>query len=80
MIEGTTEVGVIVTRVPEGDRIIDYLISGGVDINLFTIDSSGALSFNVAPDFEDADHSCGICNRGDRSQRWDYSQQDSCKD
>ena len=35
---------------------MDYRISGGVDMDLFTIDSSGALSFNAPPDFEDAEH------------------------
>ena len=55
--EGTTEVGVIEARAQEGDSIMDYMISGGVDNSLFMLDSSsGTLSFNVAPDFEDVSH------------------------
>ena len=56
--EGTTEVGVIEVQDPdEGENISAYRISGGADINLFTLDSSsGALSFIEAPDFEDDRH------------------------
>ena len=54
--EGTTEVGVIDVRVQAGDSIMDYMISGGVDMDLFTIDADRMISFNVAPDFEDINH------------------------
>jgi len=40
-------------------QLISYQISGGVDQSLFMVDSSGAVSFVAAPDFEspqDANH------------------------
>jgi VCBS repeat-containing protein len=50
--ENTTAVITVTSTDPESDTIA-YSISGGVDAAFFTINSStGALTFNAAPDFE----------------------------
>ncbi|HEX7151336.1 MAG TPA: cadherin domain-containing protein [Thermoanaerobaculia bacterium] len=50
--ENTTAVTTVTTTDPEGNTIT-YSITGGADAALFSIDSStGALTFNAAPDYE----------------------------
>ncbi|MDX1430905.1 MAG: cadherin-like domain-containing protein, partial [Gammaproteobacteria bacterium] len=50
--ENTTAVTTVTATDPDPD-VLDFQITGGADMGLFSIDSvSGALSFDTAPDFE----------------------------
>ncbi|MDJ0697010.1 cadherin domain-containing protein [Mastigocoleus sp. MO_188.B34] len=59
--ENTTNVGTITVEDPDGDDLT-FSISGGVDQELFSINNSGELTFNNAPDFENATDSDGDNN------------------
>ncbi len=51
--ENQTAVTTVTATDPDAGATLTYLISGGADSNLFTIDSlTGVLSFSTAPDFE----------------------------
>ena len=51
--EGTTDVLTVTAVDPDTDAVITYSISGGADSSKFNIDqTSGALVFKTAPDFE----------------------------
>ena len=53
--EGTTDVLTVMANDPDAGAVIRYSISGGADRGLFTIgETSGALTFTTAPDFEGA--------------------------
>lgn len=57
--ENTTAVGTMTASDADGDDLT-FSITGGADADLFDIDAdTGALSFAVAPDFEDPDHDPG---------------------
>ena len=60
--ENVTEVITVTANDPDGD-IPSYSISGGNDSSLFSINSTtGALSFNTAPDYENPNDSNGDNN------------------
>ena len=50
--ENQAAVGVVAAVDDDGDRVRGYSISGGADRARFVIDSSGALRFVAAPDYE----------------------------
>ena len=52
--ENTTTVGTVAaTDADEADSITGYVVIGGADEALFLITDAGALTFTVAPDYED---------------------------
>ncbi|MEH2590705.1 beta strand repeat-containing protein [Bradyrhizobium sp. AZCC 1721] len=53
LAENTTTVTTVTATDPDAGQTLTYAIAGGADAGLFTIDAStGAVSFNAAPDFE----------------------------
>ena len=53
IVENTTDVLTVMANDPDAGAVIRYSISGGADVALFAIgETSGALTFTTAPDFE----------------------------
>ncbi len=50
--EGTTAVTTVVATDADAGQIVTFTLSGGADVALFSITSTGELTFNTTPDYE----------------------------